>query len=74
MGKASKNKSEIFTLILNWEARSKKLQQKYDHLTDADLKFDTGKENESLNKVEKRLNKKQQEVLHIIKKGPPKES
>jgi len=39
------------------------LKEKYSQLTDADLKFEAGKENELLGKVETKLNKKREEVL-----------
>jgi len=41
-------------------------------LTDADLKFEAGKENELLERIGKRLNKKREELINIIKKGQPK--
>ena len=64
------NKSnEAFTITGNWKEQAKALKEKYLHLTDADLKFETGKENELLDRVEARLNKKRQEVINIIKKG-----
>jgi hypothetical protein len=37
-------------------------------LTDADLKFEAGKENDLLQRVQTRLNKKREEVINIIKK------
>lgn len=63
--------SEAFTITGNWKEQAKVLKEKYSLLTDADLKFETGKENELLGRVETRLNKKRQEVINIIKKGQP---
>jgi uncharacterized protein YjbJ (UPF0337 family) len=60
--------SETFKITGNWDAQSKQLQEKFSQLTDADLKFETGKENELLTRVESRLNKKREEVINIIKK------
>lgn len=66
---ASQNKSsETFKITGNWDVQSKQLQEKFSQLTDADLKFETGKENELLSRVESRLNKKRDEVINIIKK------
>lgn len=60
---------EDFKITGNWDIQSKKLKEKFSQLTDADLKFETGKENELLTRVETRLNKKREEVINIIKKG-----
>jgi hypothetical protein len=59
--------SEAFKISGNWDAHSKLLQGIYSQLTDADLKFETGKENELLGRVESRLNKKREEVINIIR-------
>jgi hypothetical protein len=40
-------------------------------LTDADLKFETGKEEDLLKRIETRLNKKRDEVINNIRKGQP---
>lgn len=61
--------SEAFKITGNWDAQSKKLKATYSQLTDADLKFEPGKENELLSRVEHRLNKKREEVISIIKKS-----
>lgn len=69
----SKNKStEAFKITGNWANQSKELKNKFSQLTDEDLKFEAGKENDLLNRVETRLNKKREEVINIIKKGQPK--
>lgn len=60
--------SETFKITGNWDVQSKQLKEKFSQLTDADLKFETGKENELLSRVETRLNKKRDEVINIIKK------
>ena len=55
----------------DWNEQSKILKEKFNQLTDADLAYETGKENELLTRVESRLNKKRDEVINIIKKGQP---
>ena len=60
--------NETFKITGNWDVQSKQLKEKFSQLTDADLKFETGKENELLSRVETRLNKKRDEVINIIKK------
>ena len=62
---------ETFKITGNWANQSKTLKGKFPQLTDADLKFETGKENELLGRVETRLNKKREEVINIIKKVQP---
>jgi hypothetical protein len=66
----SQNKTaEAFKITGNWANQSKELKGKFSQLTDEDLKFETGKENELLKRVETRLNKNREEVINIIKKG-----
>ncbi|SKC77545.1 hypothetical protein [Ohtaekwangia koreensis] len=69
----AQNKVNIpFKVVGNWDVQSKTLKEKFSQLTDADLKFETGKEEELLKRVETRLNKKREEVINIIQKGQPK--
>lgn len=60
---------EAFKISGNWRVQSDILKEKFPQLTEADLKFEPGKEEELLKKVESRLNKKREEVINIIKKG-----
>ena len=60
---------EPFKMVGDWAAQSKALKVKYPSLTDADLKCDTGKEEEMIGRVVSRLNKKREEVLNILRKG-----
>jgi hypothetical protein len=71
MDKKQNIPKEGFKITGDWSIQSKKLQLKYAQLTDADLKFETGKEEDLLKRVETRLNKKREEVVNIIKKGQP---
>lgn len=69
----SQNKNtEAFKITGNWATQSKDLKGKFSQLTDADLKFETGKENELLKRLETRLNKGRDEVINILRKGQPK--
>lgn len=61
--------SEAFKITGNWDTQAKALKAKYSQLTDADLKFVVGKENDLLDRVEKRLSKKREEVITILKKN-----
>jgi hypothetical protein len=60
---------QAFKITGNWEAQSKTLKSKFSQLTDSDLKFEPGKENDLIKRVETRLNKKRDEVISIIKKN-----
>lgn len=62
---------EAFKITGDWKVQSKLLKEKFSQLTDSDLKFETGKENELLGRVQSRLNKDREEVINIIKKGQP---
>jgi uncharacterized protein YjbJ (UPF0337 family) len=64
----SDNKSGSFKISGNWAKQSDQLKEKFSQLTDSDLKFEPGKENELLQRVETRLNKKRDEVINIINK------
>ena len=71
MDKKQNTPKEGFKMTGDWSIQSKQLKLKYAQLTDADLKFETGKEEDLLKRVETRLNKKREEVVNIIKKGQP---
>ena len=63
--------AEAFKITGNWSDQSKQLKTKYSQLTDEDLKFEEGKENDLIKRVETRLNKNREEVVSIIKKVQP---
>lgn len=50
-----------------WKDHAKKLQDKFPKLTDADLEFTAGKEEDLLKRIEVKLNKKREEVVGILK-------
>ena len=66
--KAEQPKNDgTFKITGNWDVQSKSLKKKFNQLTDADLKFEHGKENELLGRIENRLHKKRDEVIKIIR-------
>ena len=67
----TENKNTEFKITGDWAAQSKNLKEKYSQLTDSDLKFEAGKENDLIGRLETKLNKKRDEVINIIKKGQP---
>jgi hypothetical protein len=71
---ATNKNSELFSSAGNWENKAKELQQKFLQLTDADLKFEAGKENELLNRIGSRLKKKREDVIALIQGKAPEKS
>lgn len=69
MNNTHSNTETPFTITGNWAKQSKALMEKFEQLTEADLMFVAGKENDLITRLEKRLNKKREEVVNIIKKG-----
>lgn len=68
----SQNKSaEAFKITGDWKVQSTQLKEKFAQLTDSDLAFEPGKEEELLTRVTTKLNKNREEVINIIKKGQP---
>jgi len=52
----------------NWDELKGKLKQKYAKLTDDDLLFIEGKENELLGRLEKKLGQTKDEIRNAIEK------
>lgn len=50
----------------NWKERKDRLKQKFEFLTDNDLKFEDGTKEEMLNKLQIKLGKTKEELLRII--------
>ena len=66
------NKHLPFKITGNWYILSKLLKVQFSQLTKEDLAFEAGKENELLYRIATRLNKKQEDVIGIIKENLPK--
>ncbi|MNE96344.1 hypothetical protein D3C87_28160 [compost metagenome] len=64
MGKRTGN----FEITGNWGKQSTQLKEQYQQLTDSDLKFEPGKENQLLDSIGNKLNKTRDEVIDIINK------
>lgn len=60
--------STKFEIKGNWNELKGKLKQKYGQLTDDDLAFTEGKEDELLGRLQKRLGKKKEEIRDAIEK------
>ncbi len=50
----------------NWNEVKGKLKQKYGQLTDDDLTFSEGKEDELMGRIQKRLGKSKEDVRRMI--------
>jgi uncharacterized protein YjbJ (UPF0337 family) len=59
---------ETLTIKGNWNEIAGKLKQQYATLTDDDLLFAKGKEEELLGRLQKKLGKTKEEVREIIAK------
>ena len=71
---STKNKSpQSFKITGNWEKQSKQLKKKFSQLTNADMKLESGKDDELLTRIESRLNKTRSEVINLIKNCQPVE-
>ncbi len=53
----------------NWNEKKGKLKQQFSKLTDDDLMYVEGKEDEMLGRIQKRLGKSKDEVREIIRKA-----
>lgn len=60
---------EGFKITGNWDKQTNILKEKFPSLTDSDLKYENGKEKELVTRVGARLNKKDEEVVNILKKN-----
>ena len=65
--KQSKPANEGFTVTGNWSTLAKNLKAKFAQLTESDLKFEAGKENDLIKRIETRLHKKREEVILLLK-------
>lgn len=53
----------------NWNETKGKLKQQFSKLTDDDLMFVEGKEEELIGRIQKRLGKSKEEVREILRKA-----
>lgn len=52
-----------------WEIAKAKFQRKYNHLSDEDLAFEPGKEDELIGRLAKRVRRNREYILFTLKKG-----
>jgi uncharacterized protein YjbJ (UPF0337 family) len=69
MSKEKQKDIEPFKMTGNWSNQVLILQDKFAQLTDEDLHYEEGKEEELLDRIEARIHKEREEVINILKKG-----
>ena len=67
MDTTQKKPDENFKITGSWDAQSKKLKEQHPELTDADLKFEPGKESELIARLQSRLKLSHDQVIDAIK-------
>jgi hypothetical protein len=65
------NEKDSLGISGDWNSKSKLLRRRFPQLTHSDLKTENNDENSLLERIEKRLNKKREEVIEIIKNTLP---
>ena len=61
--------TEPYKMSGNWNHQATLLQDKFAQLTDADLNYIEGKEEDLIQRIVVRIHKKRDEVINILKKG-----
>jgi hypothetical protein len=62
-----KTPAKAFTISGDWAEQSKRLKAKFPILTDADLRFEHGKETELISRLQTRLNLDHDDVVDAIR-------
>jgi len=70
MGPSQIKKSDVFRITGNWDVQSRKLKEKYAQLSDTDLKFETGKDNELLDRGRTQIKDGQRRGYCCYQKNP----
>ncbi len=73
MTSSSNKLIETFVITGDWGTQSKLIRKMNPKITISDLHFERGKENEMLERIEKRLNKNRSEIIEMIKQILPNE-
>ena len=69
MENSKKEHSGVLTMKGNWQNQSTELKKKFSNLTDSDLKFEKGAEEDLIKRVGDKLGKSKEEVITMITKG-----
>lgn len=70
----NKSKRDIaqFSIICNWETLAALLRSRFSRLTEYDLAFEVGKENELIDRMCRRLNKTRDAIIGLLIKTSAK--
>ena len=60
--------SKKLKLTGNWNELKGKMKQKYAVLTDDDLKYEEGKDDELVGRIQKKIGKTKEEVIDLIQR------
>jgi hypothetical protein len=63
--------AEKFRITGDWTKQSKLLKAKYSQLTDKDLVLDDGRDEELLNRLQRRLSRNRDGIIEILKAMDP---
>ncbi|MBC5993578.1 YtxH domain-containing protein [Pontibacter sp. SD6] len=66
MAKTNSPQDEQLVMYGSWEDIKRQLSQNYEELTEEDLHYSEGRENELLSRLQTRLNKTKDEVLRLL--------
>lgn len=61
--------AELSISNTDWDRLKIKLKRKYNHLSDEDLAFEAGQEEQLINRLQVRLRRKREYVVFTLKKG-----
>ncbi len=61
--------ADIKITMPEWETLKEKFRRKYNHLSDDDLAFEVGKEDELVDRLAKRVKRNRDYVLFTLQKG-----
>lgn len=61
--------AEITINIAEWDRLKLKIKRKYNHLTDEDLAFEPGQEEQLISHLMSRIKRKREYVVFTLKKG-----
>ena len=61
--------AEISISTIEWERLKLKVQRKYNHLSDEDLVYESGQEEELITRLMERLKRNREYIVFTLKKG-----
>jgi len=56
-----------FSITGDWKILSRRLKARFAELTESDIMFETGEENDLIRRIGNRLNKKHEEVVDLLR-------